>query len=194
MHTEIEAQFLDTNKDDLRKQLAKLGAELVQPEVLMPRAIFAVGQNQFARVRNEGGQIVMTYKNVQDSHSIAGTKEINLIIDDYDTGVDFLKACGLKEKAHQETLREIWHYKNSELCIDTWPWIPTFVEIEGPSVDEVWSIADELGLSREKASFGSVDNIYQHYFGVDCDVVNQHTPVITFDCTPPDWVKPEMLP
>lgn len=194
MHTEIEAQFLDINKDDLRQRLKELSAELVQAEILMPRTIFAVGQNQFARVRDEGGQIVMTYKNVQDSHSITGTKEINITIDSYEDGVEFLKACGLKVKAYQETLRETWHYKNSELCIDTWPWIPTFVEIEGPSADEVWEIAAELGLKREKASFGSVDNIYQHYFGVDCDVVNQHTPVISFDCTPPDWVKPEMLP
>lgn len=191
MHTEIEAQFLDVNKDKLRRQLQELGAELVQPEILMPRTIFDLGPHQFARVRNEGGKISMTYKNVIDASSIIGTQEINLEINDYKAGVEFLKSCGLKLKSHQETLREIWHYQNSELCIDTWPWIPTFLEIEGPTAEEVWHIASQLGFNRAQAHFGSTDSIYHHYFGIDCDVVNSHTPIITFDCEPPDWTKPK---
>ena len=194
MHTEIEAQFLDINKDDLRRKLQQLGGKLIQPEILMSRTIFDTGPHQFARVRNEGNKITMTYKNVLDSSSITGTKEINLEIDNYNAGVEFLKSCGLPIKAHQETLREIWHYRNSELCIDTWPWIPAFLEIESPTPEEVWQVANELGLSRNNASSGSVDTIYQHYYGIEPDVLNMHTPMITFECQPPEWVKPEMLP
>ena len=190
MKNEIEAQFLDINKDEMREKLAGIGAECVKPEVLMRRVVFDTGPDSYARVRDEGaGKIVMTYKNVTDETSILGVKEVNLAIDNYENGVLFLKNCGLKPKAEQETYREKWQLGDVEICIDTWPWIPTFLEIEGPSEEAVWDTAAKLGLSRDEAMFGSVDTKYGHYFGVDADVVNYHTPKITFDMDPPEWAK-----
>ena len=65
MGLEIEATFIDIDKDTLRKQLKALGGELKQPETLMRRVIFDRGQNAFVRVRDEGNCITMSYKNVQ---------------------------------------------------------------------------------------------------------------------------------
>ena len=189
MKNEIEAQFLDINKDDIRKRLKDIGAQLLKPELLMKRVIFYTGKHSFARVRDEGDKIVMTYKNVDDDHSILGTKEVNLEVNNYDDAVLFLKGCGLKIKAHQETKREIWKYGEVEICIDTWPWIPTFIEIEGPTEESVWEVADKLGYKKEQAKFGSVDTTYQHYHGIETDVINLQTPEISFDITPPKWVK-----
>ena len=194
MDNEIEAQFLDINKDEIREKLEAAGAKCVKPEVLMKRIVFYTGEHSFARVRDEGGgKIVMTYKNVFDEDSILGTKEVNVVIDNYENGILFLKGCGLKAKAEQESYRETWVYDGgfgeTEICIDTWPWIPTFIEIEGPSEAAVWNTTEALGLSREKAKFGSADTIYQHYHGVDPDVVNLHTPKILFDMEPPEWVR-----
>ena len=190
MNNEIEAQFLDIDKEEIRKKLKEAGAKLVKPEVLMRRVVFDTGPNTFARVRDEGeGKIVMTYKNVADENSILGTKEVNLVIDDYENGILFLKACGLESKAEQESYREIWTIGDVEICIDTWPWIPTFIEIEGPTEKSVWDTAKKLGLKRENAKFGSVDSTYRHYYGVEEDVVNFHTPRILFDMEPPEWVK-----
>ena len=153
MNNEIEAQFLDINKDEVRKKLTEIGAKLVKPEVLMRRFVFDTGPHSFARVRDEGGgRIVMTYKNVADDHSIMGTKEVNVVIDDYEKGVLFMRGCGLEEKAEQESLRETWVYE-------------------------------------AEAKFGSVDTTYQHYYGVDTDTVNLHTPKILFDGERPDWAK-----
>ena len=188
------AQRMSSTEDEIRKKLAEIGAELVKPEVLMKRVVFDLVPGQFVRVRDEGGgKIVMTYKNVQDDKSIMGTKEVNVTIDDYENGILLLKSCGLEEKAEQESLRETWIYNNDgkevELCIDTWPWIPTFLEIEGPSEKVVWDTAKKLGLKKEKAKFGSVDTTYEHYYGVDPDIVNLHTPKILFDMDPPEWAK-----
>ncbi len=131
----------------------------------------------------------MTYKNVKDDKSIMGTKEVNVVIDDYENGIMFLKACGLVPKAEQESYRETWEYGDVEICIDTWPWIPTFLEIEGPSENVVWETAKKLGLDKSKAKFGSVDTTYQHYYGVDTDTVNLKTPKILFEMEPPEWAK-----
>ena len=194
MNYEIEAQFLGVDKNDIRKKLRNIGAELVKPEVLMKRTVFYTGEHSFARVRDEGeGKIVMTYKNVSDDKSILGTKEVNVEIDNYDNGILFMKGCGLEIKAEQESYRETWKYGNVEICIDTWPWIPTFIEIEGPSEDEVWETAAKLGLKKADAKFGSVDTTYQYYYGIDTDTVNLHTPKILFDMDPPEWARKRVI-
>ncbi len=190
MNNEIEAQFLDINKEEIRKKLGAIGAECAKPEVLMRRKVFYTGPHSFARVRDEGGgKIVMTYKNISDDFSILGTKEVNVTIDNYENGILLLQGCGLEIKAEQETYREIWTFGEVEICIDTWPWIPTFLEIEGPSEEVVWETASKLGLEKKQAKFGSVDTTYQHYYGIDTDVVNLHTPKITFEMEPPEWAR-----
>ena len=88
MNNEIEAQFLDINKSAIRKQLKAIGAKLIKPEILMRRTVFFTGEHSFARVRDEGDKIVMTYKNVSDDNSILGTKEVNVIVNDYGIAED----------------------------------------------------------------------------------------------------------
>ncbi len=190
MNNEIEAQFLDIDKNVIRKKLEEIGAKCTKPEVLMKRVVFDTGPNSFARVRDEGNnKIVMTYKNVADEKSILGTKEVNVVIDNYENGILFMKGCGLEPKAEQESYRETWEYRDVEICIDTWPWLPTFVEVEGPSEKSVWDTAKKMGLKKEKAKFGSVDSTYQYYYGVEEDIVNLHTPKIMFDMDPPEWAR-----
>lgn len=189
MNNEIEAQFLDIDKDEIRGKLKAIGAKCVKPEVLMRRIVFDVGPHQFARVRDEGDKIVMTYKNVSDDKSIMGTKEVNVVVDNYENAILLLKSCGLEEKAEQESLREVWILGKVEICIDEWPWLPPFVEVEGPSEESVWDAAEKLGFKKSDAKFGSVDTTYQHYYGINPDIVNLHTPKILFDMEPPEWVK-----
>ncbi len=193
MKNEIEAQFLDINKAKIRKQLKAIGAQLIKPEVLMRRTVFYTGEHSFARVRDEGDKIVMTYKNVSDDYSILGTKEVNITVNDYDDAILFLRSCGLRVKAKQETKREQWLFGKVEISIDTWPWLPTFIEIEGPSEKSVWEVASKLGLDKSMAKYGSVDTTYRYYYGIETDVVNLHTPEILFDMTPPSWVNLSIL-
>ena len=62
MNNEIEASFLDIDKDEIRAKLKAAGATLGYAEVLMRRVVFDTGPHSFARVRDEGDKIVMTYK------------------------------------------------------------------------------------------------------------------------------------
>ncbi len=187
MNNEIEASFLDIDKDELREKLKNIGAECVMPEILMRRTVFDSGPHSYARVRDEGDKIVMTYKNFEDEDSIMGVKEVNLIVNNYDDAVKFIAGCGLEQKAVQETYRETWMLDGVEITINTWPWIPTYIEIEGPSEESVWSTAKRLGFKKEDAMFGAVDKIYNHYYGVDTDIVDFETPIINFEIDPPEW-------
>lgn len=187
MNLEIEATFIEINKDELRAKLKSLGGKLLQPEMLMRRVIFDLpGSNRFARVRDERNKIVMTYKCHHDI-SLTGTEEINVEVNDYDAAVAFLKAVGLEAKAVQETLREEWELDGVELDIDTWPWLPTYIEIEGPSAEAVESVAQKLGFNMQDAHYGSVDEIYKLYYDVTNDDIN-YCPEIKFTDTP-DWLE-----
>ena len=189
MDNEIEAQFLDIDRDAVRSRLKEIGAKLEKPEVLMRRVVFDLGKHAFARVRDEGDKIVMTYKNISDDDSIMGTKEVNVEVGNYDDAILLLKSCGLRAKSHEESKREVWSFDEVEICIDTWPWIPTFMEIEGPTEKSVWDAAERLGFDKVRAKFGSVDRTYAHYYGIEPDVFNSETPEVTFDMKPPKWAE-----
>ena len=193
MGNEIEATFYEINKDEMREKLKELGAKLIYPEFLMRRVVYETGKHSFARVRQEGNGVVMTYKKYNDDTNIMGCKEVNVKVDDYEAANLFMHGIGMQEKANQDSYRELWELDGVEITIDTWPWIPTYIEVEGPSEESVWGIAEKLGYSKGDAHFGSVDRVYNFYHGVDMDVVNSETPVINFEIEPPEWVNREVL-
>lgn len=183
MKPEIEAVFLGVDKEKLRARLKELSAKLVAPERMMKRVVFDQGDHAFARVRDEGDKTVATYKRFDD-HTITGAKEVNVVVDDYEKMIIFLKECGLRAKKYEESLRETWELDNVEIDIDTWPWLPTYVEIEGPTVEKTLEVSRRLGFKIENAIYGAVDDIYETYYdGVAAKDVH-HWPKIVFEEKP----------
>lgn len=191
---EIEATFLEVDKDELRARLKGLGAELLQPEVLMQRTVFDLEEEHaFARVRDEVNKVTMSYKRLDDL-SLSGMKEICLEVNDYGEAVGFMKALGLRAKAEEETLREEWLLDGVELDIDTWPWLPAFVEVDGLSEEAVKGVVEKLGYDMKDAVYGSVDEIYTIYYDVTNDDVNKRWSEIKFgDGTIPEWLEKKRL-
>jgi adenylate cyclase class 2 len=171
MHTEIEAKFLDINPNQLRDKLKLLKAQLVNPERTMRRKNFDFKDSRlqsrsgWVRVRDEGNKATLSYKQLND-RSLHGTKEVNVVVSDFEDTCNFLKNIGMIQKSYQVTKRESWILDGVEIEIDTWPWIPQYVELEGESESEVRSVATKLGLSWAKALHGSVEIAYQSYFDV----------------------------
>ena len=193
MKAEIEAKFTDIDKEQLRKQLRAIGATLVKPERMMTRAVFdGHDEGTYYRVRNEGDQITMSVKRLNE-RSISGMQEICLNVDSYDNAVEFIsKLLNAKPKAEQETLRESWVKDGVEIDIDTWPWIPSFVEIEGPNAASVQQIASELGFNMIDAKYGSVEIVYLQHYDVTEEEVDAW-PEIKFTDTVPDWLEAKRI-
>ncbi|MEO8863115.1 MAG: class IV adenylate cyclase, partial [Candidatus Saccharimonadales bacterium] len=160
METEIEAKFLDIDTDSLRQKLQSLNARLINPEREMKRRVFDFEDgrlkkvNGWVRVRDEGDKVTLSYKQLND-RTITGTKEVNVTVSSFDDTCDFLDCIGLKSKSFQVTKRESWVLNGVEIEIDTWPWIPQFVELEGKSEDAVKQVASLLELNWAKALHGS---------------------------------------
>lgn len=188
MKAEIEAKFLEINKSELRKKLRAMGAKLIAAEHLMLRRNFDHTDNRlekvgaWIRVRKEFDKTTMSFKQLK-SRTVHGMKEINLTVNDFEDASKLLIAAGLSAKSYQETKRESWKLSGVEIEIDTWPWVPPFVELEGKSAKKVKEVAEKLGFEWSSALFGSVEIVYQKYYDVTEQEVDSW-PIIKFSKVP----------
>lgn len=178
LQKEIEARFLNVDLEKMRETLMSVGGMLVHPERLMRRETFDFKDKRLAaiggwvRIRDEGDKITMSYKQVSDL-TIHGTKEVMLTIDSMEQAKIFLEVLGVYAKSVQENKRETWNLDNCEVVIDTWPWVPTCIEVEGPNEDAVRTVAEKLGYSWDQALFGAIEPLYQAYYDVTADEIYQ---------------------
>ncbi len=188
MATEYEATFLNIDKDEIRKRLEKVGAELIKPEFLQKRFNFIppkiLTKYSWIRVRDEGDKITMSYKAIK-GNKIEDQKEISLTVNDFNEAINFLETIGCKKKAYQETKREIWNLDNVEICIDEWPFLEPFVEIEGKSEKEVKAVSKKLNFDYSKAWFCAVGLIYSKKYNIPAEIINNKIKEITFNIENP---------
>ena len=170
MKHEYEAKFLPVDVAGLQAKLTALGAVQAFPRTLLTRKIFendALEHGAWIRLRDEGIRCTLTLKRVTDSTKIDGTTEIETEVADFQAMSEILHRLGLREVGYQENYREEWRLGEVVFDFDTWPGLPTFVEVEGPSEASVRQAATAAGLDYAAARFGSVDEIYQSEIGRD---------------------------
>lgn len=189
MEIEYEATFADIDKDDIRNKLEAAGAKLEREEYLQRRFVYHLPEGNhikggWMRVRDEGNKITMSVK-VVDGEEIQDQKESCLTVDNFEEAGVFLKTIGCKRKSYQETKRELWLLDGVEVTIDTWPFLETFIEVEGPSEEAVKGVADKLGMNWSEAIFGAVDVLYAEKYGITTEQINDQTPEIIFEMENP---------
>ncbi|MBN1778872.1 MAG: CYTH domain-containing protein [Candidatus Buchananbacteria bacterium] len=177
MQVEYEATFTNVNKDEVRTKLKAANAVLVKPEFLQKRVVFdfPIGheiKGGWLRIRDEQDKVTMSLKIVSDTKKITDQKEICLIIDNYQQAVEFLETIGCQLRSYQETKREIWHLSQVEVCIDEWPFLEPYVEIEGKSEAVVKEVSRQLGFDYRLAKFCAADSLYQDKYGLSLDAIN----------------------
>lgn len=196
METEIEAKFLAVNHDNIRTRLTELGATCTQKSHLTKRSQYdypdrrlQYDKNAWIRIRDEGhdNKVTLSYKQL-DGRTLHGTKEVSLIIDNFQKAEAFLSSIGLDQKSYHETKRESWVLHGVTIELDEWPWIKPFIEIEGPSEAAVRQTSEALGLAWKDAVYGSVEVAYQAEYNVAEEYIDL-LPNITFD----EPVPSEML-
>ncbi|MCX6759948.1 MAG: CYTH domain-containing protein, partial [Candidatus Nealsonbacteria bacterium] len=175
MDIEYEATFLNIDKDEIRDKLEKAGAELLKPEFLQKRVVFNLPNDSkkysWLRVRDEQDKITMSFKEIKGD-KIEEQKEINLTINDFQKGVDFLETIGCVKKSYQETKREIWELDGVEICIDEWPFLEPFVEVEGKSEKDVKTVSARLGFDYSEALFCATGLIYSKKYDIPVEIID----------------------
>ena len=177
-HIEYEVRVLEIDVKKMQKKLKELNAELVE-DVFQRRYLYdfkPVNPDKWIRLRTNGNTTTLTIKDVQSS-KIDGTKEMEIVVDDFDTTNEILNELGYKPRGIQENKRIKYNLNGVEVDIDTWPRIPTYLEVEGKNEEEVYKTLELLGIPKEKATALNTQTIYEEIYGID--LTNE--PLLSFD-------------
>lgn len=164
MHTEYEVRVLEIDKEELVKKLESLGATF-QWDYIQKRYVYDFIpkiDGKWIRLRTNGEKTTLTIKNLVSSE-IDGTQELEIEVDNFERANLMLKELGYEAKGYQENRRCQYVLNGVEIDIDSWPLIPTYLEIEGPSEDAVYNVLDVLGYKKENATTRDVEGIYLDY-------------------------------
>lgn len=174
MKTEYEIRVLEINEKEMRDKLEKLGA-IKKGEFKQKRYVYDLVPKQegkWIRLRTNGEITTLTYKNII-SNTIDGTKEIELEVEDFDKANEFLEKIGFKNRSYQENRRIQYILDNVEIDIDSWPMIPTYMEIEGKSEEEILKVKKKLNIDEKKITMLNCIDIYKQIYKIDISKIKE---------------------
>jgi len=189
MNTEIEERVLEIDKDKVIAKLEELGAKKIG-DWHQKRYVYDFipkRENEWIRLRTNGKETTLTYKNIE-SKDISGTKELEIVVSDFEETNQLLKIMGYTPRSFQENLRTRYYLDHIEIDIDTWPLIPTYLEIEGNSEKDVKRIEKLLELNESKVTTMNCQDIYLEEYGIDINQIEE----LKFDENENDS-KPEVI-
>lgn len=164
MHTEFEVRVLEINKEEIIKKLEDLNATF-EWDNIQKRYVYDFipkEDKKWIRLRTNGNKTTLTIKNLVSS-KIDGTQELEVTVDNFDRCNLILKELGYVPKGYQENRRIQYDLNGVEIDIDSWPMIPTYLEVEGKSEDAVYFALDLLGIKKEETTTRDVEGIYLDY-------------------------------
>ena len=168
MKIEYEIRFLEIDKNSILEKLNELGAEEVGNWLQIRKTydLIPATPNSWLRLRTNGEKTTLTVKEI-NSNKVDGTKELEVVVDDFNETDAILTKIGLSSRNFQENKRHQFIYKDAEIDIDSWPLIPTYLEIEGESEEKIKEVCEDLGLDYEKSTTMDVTDIYKSVYGIE---------------------------
>lgn len=164
MKIEYEARVLEIDVLNIIQKLEKLGAKKMG-QWEQKRYVYDLHPKQegkWIRLRTNGEAATLTYKDII-SPTIDGTKEVEVVVSDFLKTHELLQKIGFSHKGYQENKRIQYQLHGVEIDIDTWPRIPSYLEVEGSSKQEVEEMLSLLEVSKEKVTTLDVQSIYEKY-------------------------------
>ena len=178
MHIEYEARVLEVDKEQLEKKLENIGAKKVADFDYKRRVYDVIPKTdkKWIRLRTDGKTTTLTIKQIKKD-AIDGTEETEVEVSDFEETNKILNQLGFFEKGYQENKRTRYIYNDIELDIDTWPYIPTYLEIEGKDSKDVEKMIELLELDKSKVTTLGVLGVFEQIYKIDAGKI----PVSKFD-------------
>lgn len=160
LNKEIIEFIMDTNSD-----YSLLLSKSIKEIILKAKDNFS----KWIRLRKTGDDTTITIKKIVNSsgeYELDAVKELEINVPDIDTGLELLSDLGYFFARHQKKMRLAYDYKNTEIVIDKWPMLPPYIEVEGPSKDEIEEAVLMLGYGVENTKVINTDDVYKE-IGID---------------------------
>jgi adenylate cyclase class 2 len=167
MKSEIECRLLECNVEKTIKLLEENGAKFVG-DWLQLRYCYdfnPVQENSWIRLRTNGKETTLTIKEIT-SAKIDGTKESEIVVSDFANTNEILNKLGYSARSKQENRRIRYMLDGVEIDIDFWPQIPTYIEFEAQSEQDIINVCKKLKIDYNKLTTLDVSSIYS-YYGLD---------------------------
>lgn len=174
MKTEYEVRVLDVNKNYMIKKLEEMGATK-KGEFDQKRYVYdlkPVQNGKWIRLRTNGKKTTLAYKDIV-SKTIDGTKEVEFEIDDINQAKEFMERIGFNYRSFQENKRIQYILDDVEIDFDEWPMIPTYMEIEGSSEEEVNKMIEKLEIDKSKITTLNCNDIYKDIYNIDIKEIKE---------------------
>lgn len=168
---EIEVRFLEIDKEALIKKLRELGAEDLGEDFLEEVIFYdkelkwQYEHKKIVKIRKTKDGIFLTFKH-KDGDSNLDIKEIEFGISSTEQTIKFLEEIGLVAYRRQQKKRHKFQIDGVTIDIDTWPSVPTYVELEGPSEEALKEIVAKLEFDWKDAEFESPRYLIENRYDI----------------------------
>lgn len=149
---EIETKFYLRHLEDIRKRVIAHDALLKTTRLLERNLRFdtpdreLAGKKHVLRLRQDN-RTTLTFK--RPRVQVETRDEFEIEIDDFESGRKILEALGYAVTTLYEKYRETYQIDFIQVMLDELPF-GCFVEIEGPSIESIRQMSDQLGLPWER--------------------------------------------
>ena len=126
---------------------------------------FHNNSKKWIRVRQTNDKTTIAVKHIlaDNETTLQQMQETEIEVPNINEANNLLEALGYSYKSYQEKERITYILDEYELDIDTWPGIPTYVEVEGTSEDDLNIILNKLGYSIKDTISCTADEVYRKY-------------------------------
>lgn len=186
MGIEYEARMLDVRVSDLISILEQKGARKIGcfHQKRFVYDFIPAQKGRWIRLRSNGMETTLTIKEIK-SLQIDGTKELEIVVSDFDDTNAILSKLGYSPRTYQENFRIEYNLNGVNFDIDKWPMIPPYVEIEGNSEKDVLNAIESIGLKKTDFTTLDVDTIYSKRYGIELDKIS----ILKFDAQEENFIK-----
>ena len=134
---------------------------------------YGINPNKWVRVRETNGRTTITIKHIlnpdlqKDSkEEIQRVMETEMEVPSIEEVNSILEQLGFSFRNYQEKNRATYSVDGVEVDIDSWPMIPSYVEIENDSNELIKSTIEKLGLQEHEIVSCNTADVYKKY-GID---------------------------
>jgi adenylate cyclase class 2 len=170
-YKEVEVRFLEVDKDKLMRRLNEVGAQDKGEKLFDERIIYDKeltwrdGGEQVLRLRTVDGETELAYKK-RIEMTADGIEEIEFIVSDVKAAEALLERLGYTGYRYQQKKRHQFELDGVSIDIDTWPQIPTYVELEGLTEEDLKSVAKKLNLDWKDVVMESPRDIIEKKYNI----------------------------
>lgn len=174
MKTEYEVRTLNVDFDAVIRKLEAIGAEKVgvYHQKRYVYDFIPEEKGRWIRLRSNGEETTLTIKEIK-SLQIDGTKELEIVVSNFEDTNEVLKKLGYLPRTFQENFRIEYTLNGVNFDLDKWPMIPPYLEIEGQSEDDVLNMVRVLGFTESDVTTMDVDTIYNVKYKIQLDAIKE---------------------